>query len=704
MLRALLLAFLIALAAPALAQDAPATLIADTIRFDGPSETITARGGVEIFYNGAVLRAETITYDGPADQLRVEGPLTLIDETGRAVFLADFAEVSGDLQNAMLRSARLVLDRELQIAATEITHTDGRYTQAYQSVASSCEVCEDNPTPLWEIRARRIVHDTEEQMLWFEGAQFRALGVPLAYFPRLRLPDPSRERAAGFLVPDIFGNDAIGTGLRMAYFQPIGARRDLTLSPYATSEAYWGTGLRYREAYRQGWIELEGQLSFDDLTQDNLRGYVFGDGYFSLPLGFELDLSLQAVTDRGYLSTYGISDIDRLETQALVARTERDRYIEASATEYNSLRDGDDNSTLPNTILDAAWTGRWDLGGGIAQLGFSGHSRQRDSEADGLGRDLARLGAEAEWRRDWVLPGGIIFATDAALYADAFAIQEDSSFETFQTRIAPFGAAELSWPLATLSNGGVHHMITPTVQLAWSDNGDATTPDGDSAIVSFDEANLFALNRFPGADQREAGARVVYGLSYRRTDPLGWSLGTTLGRVVRQEDMGQFTVGSGLDGLTSDWLLSLDLSLGRDLEVVSRSLFDDGFSFTSGEASVVWTGERHSLDGTFTWLASDATAGRPEDTAEMYLQGAYDLGQGWQTQADWRYDFAANNTTRAGLDLSYATECIEIEFSLSRRFTSSATVRPSTEFGLSVALNGFGASREGRSRDRICRH
>ncbi|MEM9754653.1 MAG: LPS-assembly protein LptD, partial [Pseudomonadota bacterium] len=133
--------------------DLPATLVADAIRFDRPTETITASGTVEVFFDGAVLQAQTVRYDGRADVLTVEGPLVFIDETGRTVFFADLAELSGDLQNAMLRSSRLVLDRQLQIAAAEIDRVDGRFTQAFQTVATTCEVCAENPRPLWEIRA-----------------------------------------------------------------------------------------------------------------------------------------------------------------------------------------------------------------------------------------------------------------------------------------------------------------------------------------------------------------------------------------------------------------------------------------------------------------------------------------------------------------------------------------------------------------------
>jgi LPS-assembly protein len=104
-----------------------------------------------------------------------------------------------------------------------------------------------------------------------------------------------------------------------------------------------------------------------------------------------------------------------------------------------------------------------------------------------------------------------------------------------------------------------------------------------------------------------------------------------------------------------------------------------------------------------TWLEADAAEGRTEDMAEWAFDAAYDFDNAWAAGVDWRYDFAENEPTRAGLSLTYATECVDIEFSLSHRFTSSATLPSDTDIGLSVSLNGFGASRDGRRYDRSCR-
>jgi LPS-assembly protein len=697
------------LAGPVMAQGSdplpPATLIADNIRFAQGTNSIEASGSVEIFFEGSRLRAAAISYDGNADTVSVQGPLTLIQANGRSVILADFAELSADLRDGVLQGARLVLDRQLQIAATQIDRTDGRYTQAYQAIASSCEVCDNNPTPLWEIRARRIVHDQEDRQLYFENATFRALGVPIAYIPRLRLPDPTLDRASGVLTPTLLASDELGTQLRVPYFFRLGDHADLTVTPWLGTGDTSTMELRYRQAFRRGEIEFNGAISRDDLTNAETRGYLFGFGRFDMDRDFVLDFALQGVSDRGYLTTYGFPDGDLLESFVRLSRASRDEYIEIGASSFVALQEGDDYDTLPTQMVNAQITRRFvpDLIGGIATASLDGGGYYRLSDENGMdGRDVARLTGSLDWRRDTVLPGGILMAVEGAFYADIYNTQQDNAFTETATRVTPFLGVEFRYPLARTSARGVTHLIEPIVQLAWSETRGDAVPVEDSVIVEFDEANLFALDRLPGHDRREQGRRANLGIAYTRTDPLGWSLGVVAGMVLRDTDGGQFTPGSGLDGSRSDFLLATHFSASDSWSVINRALFDERLEFTSNELSLAWRGEDHDVLSSYTWLEADPAEGRDRDMAEWAFDARYGFAPDWQAGVDWRYDFVENAATRAGLAVNYANECVDVEFSLSRRFTTSATVTPATELGLTISLNGFGTTREGRRQDRSC--
>ena len=219
--RHLWLALILALAAPAaLAQDR-ATLVSDRLEIAGDSRLI-AQGNVEVFFRGSRLRASRIIYDQAADRLVIDGPIVLTDASGGTIILASQADLSADLSEGLLTSARMVLDQQLQLAANRMMRTAGRYTTLDNVVASSCQVCAAHPTPLWEIRARRVVHDQEERQIYFDHAQFRLSGVPVFYIPRLRMPDPTLDRATGFLMPSFRSTSNLGLGLKMPYFIALG--------------------------------------------------------------------------------------------------------------------------------------------------------------------------------------------------------------------------------------------------------------------------------------------------------------------------------------------------------------------------------------------------------------------------------------------------------------------------------------------------
>lgn len=686
---------------------APATLIADNIRFNG-SSSVTAQGAVEVFFGGARLRAESISYDGTADSLRVQGPLTLVDETGSTVFIAEFAELSADLRDGVLQSARLVLDRQLQIAATEITRTEGRYTQVYQAVASSCEVCFDHPTPLWEIRAQRIIHDAEEQQLYFDNAQFRVLGIPVFFLPRMRLPDPTLERATGFLAPSISADDLTGTQLRVPYFIELGDHADITITPWI------GVGtqtvdLRYRQAFRNGDLRAEGAMSWDDLTTSATRAYLFANATFQLPRDFQLDMQVQAVSDRGYLATYGFSNTNQLESYVRASRVRRDEYVEAYGIFYQSLRDGVDNDVLPTRVAHAEITRRitprmfgGTLTASLEGTGFYRYSTQDATATEANGRDVFRVTGELDWRRSEIF-GGLLATFEGALHGGAYNTQQDPAFGTTVYRLTPYGAVEFRYPFQATSPGGVSHVIEPVAQLVWSDTYGDAAPNEDSFIVEFDEANLFSLDRLPGSDRRETGARANIGLSYTRIDTEGWTVGVGGGVVLREEDEGQFTDGSGLNGLQSDFILAAHVTYPGRLSLMQRSLFDRELNFTSSELSLGWTGDRHSISSTYTFLEADEGEQRSDPLSELLLVGNYTLASGWDAGAVFRYDFAEDFTTNTAFTLGYTNECVDMEFSVSRRYTNTSTVAPATTFGLTVSLAGFGAGREGRSVSRSCR-
>lgn len=682
MRRFLLAVAICALPFTARAQDS-AALVADTLLVTA-DERLVASGNVQAFFEGTVLSAAQVSYDRRADRLLVEGPI-LIREADGTVLTAQRAELDPQLEQGLLRGARLVLERQLQLAASRIDRVD-RLTALTGAAATSCQVCPGR-APLWEIRAEQVIHDEEAELLYFEGARFLIRGVPILWFPRLRLPDPGNERATGLLFPRLRVSETLGVGVELPYFIEIGPHRDLTLRPYLSSETLT-LGARYRQALLDGDIELNGALSRDDLIPDRTRGYLVAEGAFEFG---EVDLAFDATlaSDDDYLEDYGLLSGKVVESRLRLARTDEAALLEGGLSQFRVLERDDGDAPVPSVLGDLSWERREGLAGGTLTLGAGLDTMlRRDEGTAGEGRDTTRAGAFAGWQRGSVLGWGLVVGTEARLAADSFWIEDDPAIDGPFLRIAPAAAVTLRWPLLRRGPGGMADLLEPVASLGWSDAFGEEPPDEDSRLAELDEANLLGLSRFPGEDAVEDGGRLSLGVNWTRTAP-GVASTLSFGRVLRTEAQEVSSV-SGLSGETSHWLVAGEVELDEGLSLQARTLLGDGLEPGKTEARAEWDSGLISLEAGYARIPADLFEDRDELAEELSFATELRPSEHWTLRTEARYDLERDEARRLGLGIAWRNECVEVDVSLARGYTS-ADEEPSTEFGLSVDLLGFSA-------------
>lgn len=685
-------------AQPAQAQHADfATLLADRLYLDGPNRLI-AEGNVEAFFGAARLTASRIMYDRATGAMQITGPLVLT-EGQRAVMLADSAELRDGLRLGLIRSARVVLDQQLQIAANTVERRSERFTEMNTVVASACEICPERNTPLWEVRADRVVHDTQERQLYFEGARFRMFGLPVAYIPRLRIPDPSLDRATGFLSPGFSLDSEHGFGVKAPYFIAISQDKDLTLTPFLGTKGTYALDLRYRQAFDNGLLELGGLVARDSIRNGNLRGMVYAKGDFAVPRGYRLSFNLIQPSDRNLLEDYD-RGTPRLTSDITLERIRRDARIRVQALQFRSLRVGDVNANLPNSVGQGLYDRRFDMPGlggvGRIRLEAEGYARRAPIStgpiADRDPKRVARFSADLGWRRDAVLPGGLLAAVGGNLGFDHFRIAPAASgLSPTVTRLRPALMAELRWPLVRAASGGASHVIEPVAQVIWSNDKTYALPNATSLMPELDEGNLFTFDRFAGGDAREAGLRTNLGLSWTRYDPDGWSSTLTLGRIVRERDLRQFSVASPLAGRQSDWLLAASIDTASGLTLSSRSLFSEDFNLTRSAIELDWGTDEFAISTSYMRIEADPFENRTVTASEWTFDGSRPLDEYWTARVGWRYDIIQKRAARSTLGLDYENECLRMAMQVERQY-SATTNATSTRFGLNLDILGIGGN------------
>ena len=689
-------------------------LLADSVFLRGNS-ILTATGNVEAISGEAVLTASKIVYNSVTDQITITGPITVTDG-GVVEIFADFAELDSALQNGLLTSARLVLDQQVELQADSIQRIDGTVSELNTVQVTSCNTCAEGESPLWYIRAKKVTHYSEDKELLLEEAQLRILDVPVFYLPRMRLPDPTQDRATGFLIPSIKQRSRIGLAAKIPYFIAFGDHRDLTLTPYL-SRNMTTLEARYRQAFRTGEITLNGAVTDDNFSGFNSRGYLFAEGEFALQRDYTLSFDAKFTSDQAYLLDYDYGAFDRLNSELALTRASRDENTRFAFNHFRSLRTTEDNETIPTLVLSAQTQNRiYPAFGGevLWELEFHSHTRESqistDVNADGIvdGRDVHRLNAEVGWRDSWWTQGGFNFGVESQLAFDVVNTAQDATITTTNyTEVTPSVAANMRYPLQRMTASGAQQVIEPVAQLAWSGG---TTRDGatsdaiandESSRTEFDEGNLLSLSRFASDDRRERGVSLAYGLNMSHFGET-WNAGLSFGHIIREADQDSFSVSSGLTGRASDLLVAGQMTHDNGLSITGRMLLDEQISLTKAEASGGWHNDRLGVNASYVWLGQDAEENRPDILAEWNLDSSYRMTRHWTGLANWRFDVADNRTTEAGVGLEYRNECVKAQLAVSRRFTSSTSVQPVTDLSFTVELLGFSAKTRDKSYSRSC--
>ncbi|MFK7943929.1 MAG: LPS-assembly protein LptD [Paracoccaceae bacterium] len=671
--------------------EGPVALVADRIDFDEEARTVTATGNVEVYYGERTLTAAQIVYDDRTGRIAANGDIVLRDPTGATVF-ADVADLDAELRDGLVQGARSVLSENVRLAAVEARRVDGRYNTLSKVVYSPCKVCSDDPTPLWRIRARRVIHDEEARIIHYENATFDVFGVPIAWLPYFRHPDPSVERASGFLTPTFRSSSTYGSGVQLPYYQVIDDQSDFTFTPFFTTNDGLILSGEYRRVFEDGALNLGGSVTYNDYTQDGkIQGHLDTEGRFKWFDGFYWGWDVKYTTDDDYLRRFDFSIEDRLTSEFYVERYTENGFVDAAGVYFQSLRENEATGSIPRAL--PVFDSRFDLPqtvlGGDLGLFFSGHALVRD-----IGRDASRLTIGADWEREAILPFGLALTGFAEMRGDLFSVTNDATIrEDTTARLTGHVGAEARFPLLWDSGDtDDFHVIEPVIQVIaapYGGNG-VNVPLEDSLATEFDETNVIDRNHFSGLDSFEDGPRVNLALRYQGEIGENVRLDGTVGRVYRFRTPSAFSAGSGLADTESDFVTFWQAAYDPYVQVSHRMRFSDDATITRNEFFGEFKIDPVEFSTSYAFYESDPLIGAPADREEVNAEALVNIDTNWAVSAFLQRDLQVGEFVRVGGQVSYVNECCAVDLFLRRRFTDSTGAPASTSVGVQIRLLTLG--------------
>jgi LPS-assembly protein len=664
--------------------EGPVLIFAREVRLEGEQDVIVAEGDVEILRGERRLLADQVRYDQRNDQIEALGNITLVEPSGEVLY-ADRILFSGDLRNGVASQMRARLQDDSLLAASEGRRIDGTRTEMDEVVYSPCPLCEESDAPpLWQITAQQVSHDQESRDIIYNHAFLEMFGVPVAYMPYFRHPDPTVERRSGFLPPTYGSDSNLGFTLQTPYYFNLAPNYDLTVAPILTTKENAVLTADYRHLLENGRFDLGGSITYatkagsesdPNPSGQGFRGNIEGEGRFRLGRRWGWGYDLAVASDDTYLDRYDFSDADVLQNRLFTERIWSRNYAVIQGYGFQGLREDDDQGMIPIAAPQAEleltsepllWNSRVGLNSSALAL----------TRTEGL--DTRRLSTRVAWELPKQGPIGDLYRLTLSARGDVY--NTDGNPETFGGnggsnnvgRFVPRATLDWSWPL--LGEGfGLSHMIEPIVSATWSTKGNnpSSIPNEDSQDAEFDDTNLFKPSRFPGIDRVEGGGKISYGLRYGLFGESRETVSGLFGQVYKLDNDPAVSRDSGLGGRGfSDYVGRIDLRPTDWLDLRYRFLLDqDSASLLRNEVGAGLDLAWLEIDAQYLYLQDDPTDPDVDRREEVIAEGELRATSWLSLHGQLRRNLEEDRWISYSLGLSYIHPCLEVFAGMRRKFT-----------------------------------
>ncbi len=693
---------------------------ANELSYDSENDIVTATGTVILRSEDQSVRAEQVTWDRKSGEIVAMGDVRLVDEEGNQLYtdrieLTDTFEVGAmeDLLLSLREGGRLAARNGLRQEDGSVILTDAAYSACAVVDPDNC-----NKDPSWRITADRVTYDPEDKQIRFKGAYLELFGARLLPLPGLAVRTDGRA-VSGFVIPDLRFSESNGVEVQAGYYWRLDDNKDLEANAYIFSDAPPMVSAQWRHLTDRGAYQITGYATNSNrisrfgaqaTTENDLRGYLFANGKFQFTPEWSLTGSVRVASDRTFLRRYDISREDRLRSTLNLERISNTSYLSIAGWATQTLRIGADQGQVPFALPVIDYRKRFadPAGlGGTLQLQANSLAITRD-----IGQDTQRAFAGARWDLRKLTGLGQVVTFTGLVRGDVYHSDENNLTATaiyrgnpgWQARGIALAAVDMEWPFVGEAFGGTQ-VFTPRVQLvATPPIRNLAVPNEDARAIDLEDSNLFALNRFPGYDRVEDGARITYGFDWELQMP-GWKISTTLGQSYRLDKDADILIdGTGLSERVSDFVGRTEVKYRDFLKVTHRYRIDkDDFALRRNEFDATIGSKRTYAEVGYLRLDRDIAAGIEDlqDREELRFATRVAFAKYWSIfgagvinltdrNEDPTFSSDGFEPIRTRLGVAYQDDCLELGLTWRRDYVNAGDAERGDTFQLYFALKNLG--------------
>ena len=477
-----------------------------------------------------------------------------------------------------------------RIFANSISIDEG-ITSVQKGVFTYCEFRKNDKCPPWELRAKKIRHNSSKKTVYYDNALLKIYDFPIFYFPKFSHPDPTVKRRSGFLIPTFTNSTSMGSGIDIPYFWNIAKDKDITFTPriHSSNEPLYLTEFRQDFAKSSLIVDTgytQGYKKKSNTRTPGARTHIFTKFYKSIfsetDSSSDIEINLQHVSNSTYpkinkLQTSLVDYLDNtLKNTVDYGYQKKDFFFNSKVSAFENLSKAG-NERFEFIYPEASLEKNLMMNENLGIVDLKSELLVKNYEVD---KQIEVISNEFNWiSNSWVNKFGFENEFLGLIKNVNYRAKNAKNYKTENNVSEFYGALGFKSELGLFKFKGQNklNIFKPKLLVKISPN-DSRDLSKDSTSLSY--SDLFKLNKVKTIDKVDTGSNISLGFDFKinnlnnDNEIESEQFKFSIGQIISAEENRDMPSKSTLNEKMSDIYGEASINLNENIKISNSFLLD----------------------------------------------------------------------------------------------------------------------------------
>ncbi len=579
---------------------------------------------------------------------------------------------------------------------------DKGVTSVQKGVFTYCQFRENDKCPPWELRAKKIKHNSSKKTVYYDNAVLKIYDFPIFYFPKFSHPDPTVDRKSGLLIPTFTNSTTIGAGIDIPYFWNIANDKDITFTPrfHSSNEPLYLA--EYRQDFSKSSLIVdtgytEGYKKKSNTKTSGARTHFFTKFYSSLieesDTTSDLEINLQHVSNSTYpkinkLQTSLVDYLDNTVKNTVdYSFQKKDLFFNTKISSFENLSKTG-NERFEFIYPEASLEKNVFMSDALGIVDLKSELLVKNYDVD---KQIDVVSNEFNWiSNSWVNKFGFENEFLGLLKNVNYQAKNAEDYKTKDSVSEFYGALGFKSELGLFKfkDNKKLNIFKPKLLVKISPN-DSRNISKNSSVLSY--SNLYKLNKIKTIDKVDTGSNISLGFDYKinnldeNNEIKNEQFKFSLGQIISAEENRDMPSRSTLNEKMSDIIGEASLNLSKNVSITNSFLLDqnlENFNKNQIDLGIVYPKTNFNI----SFLEESQHIG---NTKYIETKAGFNFNNGLISMGAKR-NLLSNSAEFYDLSYEYINDCLRAGVAFRREFYRDRDLEPEDSLIFKVTFSPLG--------------